>query len=81
MLFDTRPPPVTRTYSSFETDDPAHPCVGSARGDPTRPYMETVLGDPLRDNKNQAQSPCMDLRVQEEPDQSTDDEERESVRQ
>ena len=39
--------------------------------------METALGHPLRDNSCQAQSSCVDLRVQGESEQSTDDEERE----
>ena len=38
--------------------------------------METAKGNLVRDNEDQAQSSCIDLRVQGESDQSIDDEER-----
>ena len=64
-LFETRPmqaTEVTRPHSSIGKEDSVHP------------YMERR--NPFRDNKDQAQSFCTDLRVQGELDQSTDDEER-----
>ena len=58
-------------YSSNGTEDPVQPQMEPARWNTMRPYMEQ-LGEPfVRDNKDQAQSSCIDFQVQEEPDQST----------
>ena len=46
------------------------------RGHPMRPYKETALGNPLRNHSDKAQSSRIDLRVQGEPDQLTEDEEQ-----
>ena len=69
ILFDTRPPQVTevtRTNSFSGTDGPVQPQMESAWGNPTRPYMETGWGHPVRGYRDQAQSSCIDLRVQRE---------------
>ena len=44
---------------------------------PTRPYVETAWRNALRDNKDQAETSCIDFRVEGESDLSTDEEERE----
>ena len=80
VLFDTRPTQVTevtRPHSSNGTEEyPVHLHMESVRGSPTRHHMETARRNPLRDNSDQAQSTCIDLRVQGEPELSTDDEGR-----
>ena len=73
LLFGTRPPAVTevaRTNSSIETEDPTHPFgISSVRRNRAWEHL-------VRDNKNKLRCPCVDLRVQGEPDLLTDNKER-----
>ena len=81
ILFDerrTQVTEVTRPYSSFGTEEhPVQPYMEPARGgNLARPYMDTARSNPLRVNSDQAKCSCIDLRMQGEPGQSTDNEER-----
>ena len=80
ILFDTRPTQVTdvtRPYSSMGTpENPVQPYTEPAWGT-RRDHAWKQHGEkPLRDNNDQAQGSCFDLRLQGEQDRPTDDEER-----
>ena len=80
ILFDTRPTQVTEIYTPIQffwnRRKLSAATYGTSSEKPDATIHGNSTGSPLRDNSDPAQSCCSDFRVQGEPDQSTDDEER-----